>query len=110
MSFVANTSLTITLKVPTLNDDKADFIRMFGLWQQIRPSRICGGTGLDSLKKFVKSKQGRIEVYSHDAYGLIDETQEIYQSAPTFFEGTLINITIKCDVNHHNFTENEVLF
>ncbi|MEH2048463.1 hypothetical protein [Nostoc sp.] len=75
-----------------------------------RSSRICGGTGLDSLKKFVKSKQGKIEVYSHDAYGLIDETQEIYQSAPTFFEGTLINITIKCDVNYHNFTENEVLF
>ncbi|QLE44936.1 HAMP domain-containing histidine kinase [Nostoc sp. C052] len=75
-----------------------------------RSSRICGGTGLDLLKKFVKSKQGKIEVYSHDAYGLIDENQEIYQSAPTFFEGTLINITIKCDVNHHNFTENEVLF
>ena len=69
-----------------------------------RHSGICGGTGLDSLKKFVKSKQGKIEVYSYEAYGLIDETQEIYQTARTFFEGTLINITIKGNVNHHNFT------
>ena len=74
-----------------------------------RPNRICGGTGLDSLKNFVKSKQGKIEVYSHDAYGLIDENQEIYESAATLFEGTLINITIKCDITHHNFTQNEVL-
>ncbi|MBE9198446.1 ATP-binding protein [Nodularia sp. LEGE 06071] len=74
-----------------------------------RSGAIPGGTGLDSLKNFVKSKQGKIEVYSHDAYGLIDENQEIYESAPTFFEGTLINITIKCDIKHHNFTQNEVL-
>ena len=68
-----------------------------------RRSRVPGGTGLDSLKNFLKSKQGKIEIYSHDGYALIDESQEIYQSAPTFFEGTLINITIKCDVNYHSF-------
>jgi len=45
-----------------------------------------------------KSKQGKIEIYSHDGYALIDESQELYQSSCTFFEGTLINITIKCDV------------
>ncbi len=69
-----------------------------------RRSRVPGGTGLHSLKNFVRSKQGKIEIYSHDGYALIDESQELYQSAPTFFEGTLINITIKCDVNYHNFT------
>lgn len=75
-----------------------------------RHSTVPGGTGLDSLKKFVKSKQGKIEIYSHDGYALIDESQELYQSAPTFFEGTLINITIKCDINYYKFTENELSF
>ncbi|MUG99806.1 ATP-binding protein [Scytonema sp. UIC 10036] len=75
-----------------------------------RRGGIPGGIGLDSLKKFVKSKQGKIEFYSHDGYALIDSNQEIYQSAPTYFEGTLINITIKCDVNYHNFIQNELLF
>jgi hypothetical protein len=166
MFFIAETPKIIKLRVPTLNDKKADFNRMFGLWQEIRgidtpkvifdfsgcrflranavaflgglarliecrggqafflikseetllwafklgtttrSGVIPGGTGLDSLKNFVKSKQGKIEVYSHDAYALIDRNREIYETTLTFFEGTLINITIQCEVNHHNFTEN----
>ncbi|WP_250855175.1 hypothetical protein ACOWPH_09550 [Anabaena sp. PCC 7938] len=66
-----------------------------------RHGRVPGGAGLDLLKNFVKAKQGKIEIYSRDGYALIDSSQELYQSAPTFFEGTLINITIKCDANYY---------
>jgi hypothetical protein len=89
VSLIAQTPLTRTLKVQTLNDDPTDFIRMFRLWQQ-----ITGGSGLDLLKNFVKAKQGKIEIYSHHS------SKELYQSIPTFFEGTLINITIRCDTNY----------
>jgi hypothetical protein len=55
------------------------------------------GIGLDTLKAFVKEKQGKIEIYSHDGYAIIDRNQERYATIGTFFEGTLINITVKCD-------------
>ncbi|MEO3706657.1 hypothetical protein AAFM79_19255 [Trichormus azollae HNT15244] len=89
MFLIAQTPLTRTLKVQTLNDDPTDLIRMFRLWQQ-----ITGGSGLDLLKNFVKAKHGKIEIYSHHS------SKELYQSKPTFFEGTLINITIRCDTNY----------
>ena len=62
-----------------------------------RRSIAPGGTGLDSLKNFVKSKRGKIEIHSHDGYALIDQYQETYQRAPTFFKGTLMTITLRCD-------------
>lgn len=91
-----------------LAEDALRWAFQFG--KTTRHGGVPGGTGLDSLKNFVKSKQGKIEIYSHDGYALIDADQELYQSAPTYFEGTLINITIKCDVNYHNFIEDELLF
>jgi len=67
-----------------------------------RANQVSGGTGLTTLKKFVKEKRGKIEIYSHDGYALIDSNQETYVSAPTFFEGTLINITVQCDAPDYN--------
>lgn len=69
----------------------------FKLGNTTRANHIPGGEGLDSLKRFVKQKNGKIEIYSHDGYALIDSDEEVYCSAPTYFEGTLINITVKCD-------------
>lgn len=63
-----------------------------------RRSIAPGGTGLNLLKKFVTSKRGKIEFYSHNGYALIDQQQETYYSVDTFFKGTLMNITIRCDV------------
>jgi hypothetical protein len=62
-----------------------------------RANKIAGGTGLDTLKNFIKAKQGKIEIYSNDGYALIDSNQELYENSSTSFEGTLINITIRCD-------------
>ncbi len=47
-----------------------------------RRSVAPGGTGLDSLKKFVKSKRGKIEIYSHDGYALIDQYRKLTKALP----------------------------
>ncbi|WNZ47523.1 ATP-binding protein [Leptolyngbya boryana CZ1] len=67
-----------------------------------RQNGMPGGTGLDMLRSFIKEKKGKIEIYSHDGYVLIDETQDFYGSAPTYFDGTLINITVQCDPIYYN--------
>lgn len=77
----------------------------FKLGNTTRANKISGGTGLNTLKQFVKQKSGKIEVYSHDGYALITSDQEIYQRSPTFFQGTLINITVKCDSPAYNSSE-----
>ena len=69
----------------------------FEMGHSTRPEHIAGGVGLDTLRTFVKDKQGRIEIFSHDGYAIIDRNQERYDTIATFFEGTLINITVKCD-------------
>jgi signal transduction histidine kinase len=74
----------------------------FQLGKTTRQSGVPGGIGLDMLKTFVKEKQGKIEIYSHDGYALIDATQEFYESFASFFKGTLINVTIPCDLTYYN--------
>ena len=76
MSFIAKTPPIITLKVPTLNDDKTGFIRMFKLWQQIRgihaPKIIfdfsqCGFLRqnavafLGGLARLIKARGGQVD-------------------------------------------------
>lgn len=62
-----------------------------------RRGAVAGGVGLDYLKRFVKINRGKVEFFSHDGYVAIDENQEIYQNRQTFFQGTLVNITLQCD-------------
>lgn len=69
----------------------------FEIGHSTRREQIAGGLGLDTLKTFVKEKQGRIEIFSHNGYAIIDPNLEDYRNIATFFEGTLINITVKCD-------------
>lgn len=59
---------------------------------------MSGGYGLDmiTLKNFVNDKKGKIEIYSHDGQVIIAPSGEIYQNAPTFFKGTMINISLQC--------------
>lgn len=67
-----------------------------------RRGGVTGGIGLDSLKKFVKMNEGKLEIFSHDGYVMIDKTQETYQGRQTFFGGTLVNITLKCDESYYS--------
>jgi signal transduction histidine kinase len=70
-----------------------------------KPNGTSRGMGLDLLKEFVKLNQGRLEIFSHEGYALIDETQETFVNRETFFEGTLLNITFRCDESYYRFAD-----
>jgi signal transduction histidine kinase len=89
------------LQKPTMRtEDALRWAFQFG--KTTRQNAIPGGTGLDMLRSFIKEKKGKIEIYSHDGYVLISETQELYSSAPTYFDGTLMNITLRCEPAYYN--------
>ncbi len=67
---------------------------------QIRQD-VSRGVGLGLLKTFVRMNKGKLEIYSHDAYGIIDKDKEVYQKIDSFFEGTLVHITFGCDENYY---------
>lgn len=67
-----------------------------------RRSGVTGGIGLDWLKRFVKMNKGKLEIFSHDGYVMIDKDQETYQNRQSFFEGTLVNITLLCDESYYS--------
>ena len=78
-----------------------------------KPNGTSRGMGLDLLKEFVKLNNGKLEIFSHEGYAIIDKTQEVFMNRQTFFEGTLVNITLKCDESYYHFvseTSDEPLF
>lgn len=66
-----------------------------------QPNGMGRGIGLDLLRQFVKLNKGRLEVFSHEGYAVIDEGEERYETRRTFFEGTLVNIGLHCDETHY---------
>lgn len=60
------------------------------------------GMGLDLLKEFVKINKGKLEVFSHEGYALINSAGEKFINRETFFEGTLVNITFVCDESYYH--------
>lgn len=78
-----------------------------------KPSGTGRGMGLDLLKDFVKINRGKLEIFSHEGYALIDDAQEVFTNRQTFFEGTLVNITLQCDESFYHFASeviNEPVF
>jgi len=67
-----------------------------------KPNGMGRGMGLDLLKEFVKVNQGELEIFSHEGYGQIKERRERYVDRHTFFEGTVVNITFKCDESYYH--------
>jgi len=65
------------------------------------------GMGLDLLKDFMRVSHGVLVIYSHDGYARIDERGETYQNSPAFFEGTLVQVTLRCDDTYYSLS-NEV--
>jgi len=66
------------------------------------------GLGLDLLKEFVKLNKGKLEIFSHEGYVIIDNKQEKFANKTTFFEGTLVNITFICDESHYRLVSEMV--
>ena len=65
------------------------------------------GMGLDLLKEFIKVNHGVLAIYSHDGYARINGSGETYQNLPVFFEGTLVQVTLRCDDTYYALS-NEV--
>jgi hypothetical protein len=65
---------------------------------------IGRGIGLDLLKTFIQKNRGSLEILSHNAYGIMNVDKESYESQPTYFGGTLINITLVCDESYYDLT------
>lgn len=59
------------------------------------------GLGLDLLKELVRANRGKLEVYSGDGYAYVGETRERYTGFATSFQGTVVNIALRCDDNFY---------
>ncbi|AFZ13444.1 ATP-binding region ATPase domain protein [Crinalium epipsammum PCC 9333] len=66
-----------------------------------RGGRVTGGIGLDYLKQFVHINKGKLQILSNDGCATIDKQQEVYEKRPSFFGGTLVNITLLCDESYY---------
>ena len=63
------------------------------------------GIGLVLLKEFVNINRGTLEVYSQDGYALIEDGKEKFNNRRKFFEGTLVNITLRCDERYYRLAD-----
>jgi len=81
---------------PSLSADKA-LQWAFQQGTTTRGGQVAGGIGLDYLKQFVQRNKGKLQVLSHNGCATINEKQEIYENRQTFFQGTLVNVTLLCD-------------
>lgn len=65
----------------------------------------AGGVGLDLLREFIQFNNGKLEIFSHNGYTLIDGSSDIVNNRASFFQGTLANITLKCDESFYHFSD-----
>jgi hypothetical protein len=71
------------------------------------------GIGLDLLQAFVRQNRGRLEMFSHEGYILIADGKISFAERSKFFEGTLVNISLRCDESYYCLASemsNEPLF
>jgi hypothetical protein len=59
------------------------------------------GLGLDLLREFVQKNRGRLEMFSHEGYTVIAEGATTHAERKTFFEGTLVNVCLRCDESYY---------
>jgi hypothetical protein len=59
------------------------------------------GLGLDLLQEFVIQNKGRLEMFSHEGYVSIADGKTSFSERDTFFEGTLVNISLRCDESYY---------
>lgn len=64
---------------------------------------ISRGLGLDLLKDFIKLNKGKLEVFSHEGYTVLNSEREEYKIHEPYFGGTLVNITFNCDADKTSY-------
>jgi len=70
-----------------------------------KPDTTRRGNGLVLLKEFVNVNHGRLEIYSQNGYALIEGGKEKFSNRRSFFEGTLVNITLRCDKKYYQLVD-----
>ncbi|XCN73516.1 MAG: ATP-binding protein [Candidatus Electrothrix aestuarii] len=73
-----------------------------------KPDGIGRGVGLDLLRDFIQLNNGKLEIFSHNGYTLIDGSSDIVNNRASFFQGTLANITLKCDESFYHFSDEPI--
>jgi len=63
------------------------------------------GIGLDMLKDFVYANRGILEIYSEDGYTLFRPRKQEYGKLSSSFEGTVVNITLRCDERYYRLVD-----
>jgi hypothetical protein len=59
------------------------------------------GIGLDLLREFVQQNGGRMEMFSHEGYVCVAGGRVSFAERLVFFEGTLVNISLRCDESYY---------
>ncbi|MEA3311467.1 MAG: ATP-binding protein [candidate division WOR-3 bacterium] len=90
-------NLLSKLKISTNIPDSIALELAFRDGISTKPSGTGRGLGLGLLKEFVSVAKGKLEIFSNEAYSLIQGGKEIYSRGQVPFEGTLINISLHCD-------------
>ena len=70
-----------------------------------KPDTTRRGNGLVLLKEFVNVNHGRLEIYSQNGYALIEGGKEKFNNRRKFFQGTLVNITLRCDERYYQLAD-----
>jgi hypothetical protein len=58
------------------------------------------GVGLDRIRAFIGTHQGKLQLYSHDAWAKITGNQEQYGGQNILFQGTIVNLELGCDLSY----------
>jgi hypothetical protein len=64
---------------------------------------VARGLGLDLLKEFIRINQGSLEIYSNNAYAIVDRNGERFQDMNSGFAGTAVLIKLNCDETLYHF-------
>ncbi len=70
-----------------------------------RSGHSGGGVGLDLLKELVRLNGGALSVFSHEGYAVLYGQRELYETRPTYFPGTMVTITLRCDERHYSLIQ-----
>jgi hypothetical protein len=67
------------------------------------PGTVGRGLGLDVLKEFISLNNGRLETFSGCGWSCIQSSGEQYTDLELGFDGTLVNISLRCDESYYCF-------
>jgi hypothetical protein len=62
------------------------------------------GLGLDLLTSFVRINDGQMHIFSHEGHAIVTKEGVAFSEIPEYFEGTLVNILLRCDERYYCLT------